>query len=102
MNTSGDGTSVAAMVRTAAKHGLRLEGVSLTMKGLAEQKLPIIALVAPGHYVIVEAVSLSPTHPLTSAKVAVWDPDAKGTGAADRRTFSATEWAKAWEGVALR
>jgi len=102
MNTTGDGSTVAAMVRTAAKHGLKLEGVSLTTKGLMKQQLPIIALIAPGHYVVVESINHSPTSPLTLSSVSAWDPDAKGTGNAGQRTFTAVQWEKAWEGVALR
>ena len=94
MRTGGEGSSVAAMQATAAKHGMRLQGVSLTPRGLAKQRLPIIALIAPGHYVLVEAV--------TASGVAVWDPDAKGAGAAGRRSFGADAWDKAWNGVALR
>ena len=94
MHTTGEGSSVAAMVATAARHGLKLQGISLTAKGLAKQKLPIVALIAPGHYVLVEAV--------TPLGVTTWDPDAHGTGAAGRRTYSEAEWGKAWSGVALR
>ena len=36
MHTSGEGSSVAAMVATAARHGLKLQGVSLTATGLAK------------------------------------------------------------------
>ena len=66
----------------------------MTTKGLAKQILPIIALIAPGHFVIVESVTLS--------GVAVWDPDAKGPGMPGQKTYSATEWAKVWDGIALR
>ena len=92
MRTSGEGSSVAAMQATAAKHGLKLQGVSMTPRGLAKQRLPIVALIAPGHYVLVEAV--------TAGGVAAWDPDAQG--AAGRRSFTTAEWDKAWNGVALR
>ena len=94
MQTSGDGTSLAAMQKSARRHGMTLQGVALSAKGLAKQKLPLVALIAPGHYVLVEAVTL--------AEVAVWDPDATGMGRSGRRTFTAAAWAKAWNGVALR
>ena len=94
MHTSGEGSSIAAMRETAAKHGLKLQGVSLTTKGLARQKLPLIALIAPGHYVLVDSIALS--------GLTVWDPDAKGVGVSGRRAYTAGEWEKAWNGVALR
>jgi hypothetical protein len=94
MRTSRDGTTLAALRDTAARHGMKLEGVSLTARGLAKQRLPLIALIAPGHYVLVEAV--------TPAAVAVWDPDASGPGVAGRRSIPAAEWARSWTGAALR
>ena len=102
MRTSGEGSSVAAMQATAAKHGLKLQGVSMTLRGLTEQKLPLIALIAPGHYVLVEAVTPSPTPPGGSATVTVWDPDARGMGAPGRRVYTTAEWGKSWNGAALR
>jgi ABC-type bacteriocin/lantibiotic exporter with double-glycine peptidase domain len=108
MHTSGGGTALVALRDAAVRHGLRLEGVRLTTKGLAKQRLPLIALIAPGHYVLVEAVTPSPSHPLphgpigTPSSVSVWDPDAKGPGVAGRRGFTVAEWEKAWSGAALR
>ncbi len=76
------------------KHGLKLQGVALSASGLAKQKLPLVALIAPGHFVLVEAV--------TPAQTQVWDPDLKGVGVGGKRTFTTAAWAKAWNGVALR
>jgi hypothetical protein len=94
MQTTGEGTSLAAMQKTARRHGLKMQGVALSAKGLAKQKLPLIALIAPGHYVLVEAVA--------PAQTTVWEPDAQGIGVGGRRTLTAGAWAKAWSGVALR
>ena len=56
--------------------------------------LPLLALIAPGHYVLVERVA--------PAQTSIWDPDAQGIGVGGRRTFTAVAWAKAWNGIALR
>ena len=94
MQTSGEGTNLAAMQQTARRHGLNMQGVALSAKGLAKQKLPLVALIMPGHFVLVETVS--------PAQVSVWDPDAKGIGVGGRRTFTTAAWTKAWNGIALR
>lgn len=94
MQTTGEGTSLAALQQTALRHGLKMQGVALSAKGLTKQKLPLIALIAPGHYVLVETSS--------PAQTSVWDPDAQGLGVGGRRTFMAAAWAKAWSGIALR
>ncbi|MCW3055743.1 MAG: apxIB [Chthonomonadales bacterium] len=94
MHTTGEGTNLIALQKTAKRHGLKLEGMALSEKGLSKQKLPLVALIQPGHYVLVEKVA--------PAQVSVWDPDAKGIGIGGRRTFSTADWAKAWGGVALR
>ena len=94
MQTSGEGTSLASMQQTAKRHGLKLQGVALSAKGLAKQRLPILALITPGHYVLVEAV--------TPAETRIWDPDARGVGVGGKRSFTTSDWTKAWNGVALR
>jgi len=94
MQTTGEGTSLAALQQTARRHGLKMQGVTLSAQGLAKQKLPLLALIAPGHYVLVERVA--------PAQTSIWDPDAQGIGVGGRRTFTAVAWAKAWNGIALR
>ena len=64
----------------------------MTPAGLEKQRLPLIALVAPGHWVLVEAVS--------SGRVRVWDPSG-GSGQALVREYSRAEWGRAWSGVVL-
>jgi len=93
MGTSERGTTLAAMASAARGHGFPAQGLALTPKGLAEQALPVIALVAPGHYVLVEAI--------TPSGVTVWDPDARGVGHADRRTVPQPMWGRMWQGVTL-
>lgn len=93
MGTGERGTSLAALADAATKHGFRAQGLALTQKGLGGQRLPLVALVSPGHYVIVEAVS--------GQAVTVWDPDARGLGRGARRDYSLAEWGLVWHGTAL-
>ncbi len=93
METSDRGTTLAALASVAKAHGFAPQGLALTPKGLAEQRLPVIALVAPGHYVLVEAV--------TPSGVRVWDPGARGVGHADQRTVPQNMWGRMWQGVTL-
>lgn len=93
MQTSDQGTSLRALADVAERHGLRARGLRLSHQGLLGQKLPAIALIVPGHFVLVERA-----HPL---RVWVWDPDANGPGKPGTRQFSRREWANVWGGVAL-
>lgn len=93
MGTSERGTSLAALAEAARKRGFHPQGLALTAKGLAAQRLPLVALVSPGHYVLVEALS--------PGAVTVWDPDARGLGHGDRRAVPAAEWGRLWRGTAL-
>ncbi len=66
MKTGADGTTLSALVGTAKLHGFPgARGVRLSEAGLKKQALPLIALVAPGHFVVVSGVSAS--------GVTVWD-----------------------------
>ena len=93
MKTNGDGTSLAEMQKAAKAHGLPTKAVALTQKGLAAQKTPLLTLLNPGHFVLVEAVS--------PKEVTVWDPDAKGIGQGDRRVFELKDWKGQWSGESL-
>lgn len=93
MGTSERGTTLSALAGAAQKRGWHAEGLALTPKGLAAQRLPVIALIEPGHYVLVEAV--------TPSQVTVWDPDARGVGKSDRQTVPAARWQRLWAGTAL-
>src|SRR5581483_371839 len=93
MGTSQEGTSLLALCEAAKQHGFAARGVELTQAGLTQQKLPVIALLASGHYVLVEQVR--------PEQVAVWDPDAQGAGKAGRRTYGLAEWERVWQGIAL-
>lgn len=93
MGTGERGTSLAALAETARKHGFHAQGLALTQKGLGGQRLPLVALIAPGHYVVVEAV--------TPSQVTVWDPDARGLGKGGRRACALAPWSRAWRGTAL-
>lgn len=97
MQTGERGTALAALADAARKHGFQPRGLALTQKGLAEtlagQRSPVIALVLPGHYVLVEAAGPS--------QVTVWDPDAHGTGRGERRTVPLAAWRREWHGITL-
>jgi hypothetical protein len=100
MKTDEDGTTLSGLRASARKHGFPgARGLALTWEGLKKQKLPLIALVAPRHFVLVEQVS-------ESGGVRVWDPDGGGaTGRAATRSYSREQWRQAWSegggGVAL-
>ena len=93
MKTDENGASLLAMAQTAKRHGLKAQGLDLSQAGLRQQTLPVIALVAPGHYVLVEAV--------TAAGTQVWDPPATGAGTGQRRAVDAAQWKREWSGATL-
>ena len=85
LQTDEQGTSLLALRDVARRHGWpSAEGVQLTLAGLKEQRLPLLALVAPGHFVLVESVT---------DKVTIWDPQAASAGS---RRVSLAEWATLW------
>ena len=93
MKTTDEGSSMADLAATARRHGLKATGLALTQKGLEEQALPLVSLMSPGHYVIVEQV--------TKDKVSIWDPDGAGQGKGARRTLPLREWKMMWRGVGM-
>lgn len=93
MHTSDRGTTLQNLAAAFTVHGFQAQGLALTPKGLASQKLPVVALITPGHYVLVDALS--------AAQVTVWDPDAHGLGHGASRTFSAAQWKNEWRGMTL-
>jgi Peptidase C39 family len=97
LGTTHEGTSLAALEKAARKHGFpEAEGVQVTMTGLKSQKLPLIAVLMPGHFVLVEKLE-------GDGSVTFWDANAEGIGKEGRRTVSATVWQTLCPtGVALR
>lgn len=93
MGTSEQGTSLAALATAAKQHGFRAEGLALTPKGLQAQTGTLIALLSPGHYVLVDKVA--------AEAVTVWDPDARGVGHGQAQTITLPEWNRRWRGLAL-
>jgi ABC-type bacteriocin/lantibiotic exporter with double-glycine peptidase domain len=80
MKTSEDGTSLLALRDEARRRGfVQAEGVQLTEAGLKAQKLPLIALLAPGHFVVVEKVS--------DKTITIWEP-----GAGKRNELALASW----------
>jgi hypothetical protein len=93
MGTDERGTSLAAMAEAARKRGFRARGLQLTEKGLPEQKLPLIAVLQPGHYVLVEAAD--------GRSVRVWNPDALGPGRPGTKEYTLDDWRRFWSGIVL-
>jgi len=93
MGTDERGTSLLALWEAAKRRGLAAQGLALTQRGLQQQKLPLVALLSPAHFVLVEQVG--------PGGVRVWDPDAGGAGRAGRRQYAPAEWSRAWGGIAL-
>ena len=93
MKTGADGTTLANLAQTAKGHGFAARGVELTQKGLAKQTLPLLALLRPGHYILVEVVK--------AESVTVWDPDANGSGQSGSKSYPLAQWRPLWTGMAL-
>jgi len=93
MHTSDQGTSLQDFATIAQKHGWKAQGLQLTPKGLAAQKLPAIALVTPGHFVLVEKVE--------AQSIILWNPDAQGTGKPALQQVPLAQWQKQWQGITL-
>ena len=93
MKTSKDGTSMKAMSDASAKRGVMLKGLRVTPKGLKQQKLPLIALVIPGHYIIIESMDEN--------TVQTWDASGAGISKPARRTIKMKDFEKMWDGVVL-
>ena len=93
MGTDSAGSSVAGVAKVAHAQGFRGEGVKMTSAGLSQQKTPFLALIMPGHYVVVE------TH--SPEGVTLWDPNAEALGQPAKRTVTLAEWKRLWDGVAI-
>jgi len=93
MHTGAEGTTLTEMANVARKHGYTGRGLELTPIGLQQQKLPVLALVNPGHFVLVERV--------TAQSVTVWDPDGQGIGKPERHTYTLADWKAQSKGVVI-
>jgi ABC-type bacteriocin/lantibiotic exporter with double-glycine peptidase domain len=97
MGTDARGTTLSALAETAWRHGLAAQGLWLTQAGLARTLAAprswAVALVMPGHYVVVESAG--------PGGVTVWDPDGGGRGRGARRALGLAEWQGQWEGTTL-
>jgi hypothetical protein len=89
MKTTHEGTTMADLAETAKAHGVGLQGVELTEQGLEKQPLPAIALLGPGHYVVLDRV--------LPAGVSFWDPNRPSAD----RSVPASEWQRQFTGMAL-
>ena len=104
LKTDHRGTTLAALAKAAEKHGLHPRGLKLTWDGLwkitngpdGKRDAPdyLVALIHPGHYVLVEDVR--------AGEVDVWDPSANGADQPGNHRYPRAEWGKIWDGVALR
>jgi len=93
LGTSDNGTSLKSLADVAAKHGYTTEGLSLTWDGLRKQPTPLIALLRPGHYVVVNNVG--------RLGVTIWDPNGAGLHKPSIRRLSPKSWKEEWTGIAL-
>jgi ABC-type bacteriocin/lantibiotic exporter with double-glycine peptidase domain len=118
MGTDGRGTSLKALAAAARRRGFTARGLRLTQAALfhaaADERWPalpgnspqphhptpspprspyLIALLRPGHYVLVEQVR--------EEAVTVWDPDGRGLHQAGVKEYSWEAWGRAWNGVVL-
>jgi predicted double-glycine peptidase len=93
MHTDENGTSLALLASTARQYGYHPRGLQVSEAGLQKQKLPAVALVGGGHFVVVEQV--------TPQRVTLWDPDAQGAGQGATRQTSVSDWQQAWDGITL-
>ena len=91
MQTDEAGTRVDALLRSAQKHGFAAQGYKMTQAGLKKQTLPAIALIQPGHYVLVEAVQPD--------GVQIWDPSIEQED--KKRTILLEVWKHLWNGITL-
>jgi ABC-type bacteriocin/lantibiotic exporter with double-glycine peptidase domain len=93
MGTDETGTSVAALARVAGRYGFRPRGVVVSWAGLQRQRLPLIALVRPDHYVIVERID--------SRFVHFWDSSGAGSRKGQRQSVPHAAWRQLHTGVAV-
>ncbi|MBC7808954.1 MAG: hypothetical protein H7145_22705, partial [Akkermansiaceae bacterium] len=101
IGTAGNGSSFAAMQRVMRGHGFpEARGVRLTAEGLRRQVLPVVALVQPGHFVLVEKIA-------PGGSVTIWDssdtfiPPGEATARSKTRVVPAGEWQRIWTNTAL-
>jgi ABC-type bacteriocin/lantibiotic exporter with double-glycine peptidase domain len=87
------GTTLQSLSDVAKKHGFTPKGLELTQKGLVKQQFPLIALVAPGHYVIVEKASMD--------EVTIWDSNMAKVKKPLVRDVPIKEWSEMWKGIVL-
>jgi len=93
MKTSENGTTLQGLADAARAYGFHTRGLALTQQGLIKQRLPAIALISPGHYVVVDAVS--------PKSVTAWDPDASGVGRSSTQSIPISQWGRIWQGYTL-
>jgi predicted double-glycine peptidase len=93
MGTDEFGTSVKALQQSLAKRGLKAKGLRLTLPALWNKRLPAVALLKQGHFVLVDRIA--------EGTVETWDPDAGESGAAAARRYTWPEFEGAWTGTAL-
>ena len=93
MGTTNLGTTMAALGKAAEKRGFHPQGWEFTWNGLQKAKLPLIALLARGHFVVVTEVR--------NASLEVWDPQLGGEGKPGTRRYTREEWERDWQGITL-
>ena len=69
MKTSHEGTSLEALAKAAQRRGIEAKGFAVTEAGLRKVPLPCVALLMPGHLVLLDE--------LGAGGARVWDPSAR-------------------------
>jgi ABC-type bacteriocin/lantibiotic exporter with double-glycine peptidase domain len=93
LGTDERGTTAAALAAALRRRGFAARGLRVTWAGLRAQRAPLLALVSPGHWVVVERVDL--------ASVRVWDPERPGGPLWEARAAWEARWAVGGVGVVL-
>jgi hypothetical protein len=97
MQTDEQGTRIGALESAARRHGFpEAQAAQMTADGLRQRlsQGPVIALIAPGHFVVVTEIS-------ERGVVRTWDANALGQDRPGEKVYLASEWEKLWDGYGV-
>jgi hypothetical protein len=97
MKTDEQGTRIGALEAAARRHGFpEAQAAQMTADGLRQRLAqgPVIALIAPGHFVVVTQMS-------ERGVVRTWDANAQGQDKPGEKVYLASEWEKLWDGYGV-
>jgi hypothetical protein len=87
------GVTLKSMQQALIRRGYWVKGLKLTLPALWNKKLPAVALLKEGHFVLVDRIA--------DGTVETWDPDLDGSGSDGAKTYHWPHFEKAWTGMAL-